>query len=406
MKNSTQKLIVRIIAVILAILLAGSVFVTVLSATAGATSAMEGELGELKDDLVALQQQIKDITAQINSLEFDRASALAQKKVLDDRINLNLLMIDNLNTQIEEYGRLIVEKEDEVQECTAREEEQWEKYKVRVRAMEINGSISYYAILFGARDFSDLLSRIDIVSSIVDYDEALYDKLVQAREETQEAKAELEDTKTQAEASRQELEATQVELEELQAQAEEFIKQVQADIDAAKGLYSQMEGREDSIRSEIARLEEEIRRANATEVGTGTFRWPVASNYITSGFGYRNTGIPGASTYHPGFDIAANYGTPIYAADSGTVLISAYDEYGYGNYVTISHGNGYTTTYGHMSQRAVSSGTVVAKGQLIGYVGSTGISSGPHLHFEIRENGVAVTPLKFFDASNFQGDYK
>lgn len=404
MKSKQQKLIIRIIAVVLAVLLAGSVLVTVLSATAGASS-LQGELDGLKDDLTGIQQQIRDITAQINSLEFDRASALAQKKVLDDRISLNLLMIDNLNMQIEEYGRLILEKEDEVQECTLRENEQWEKYKVRVRAMEINGSISYYAILFGARDFSDLLSRFDIVSSIVDYDEALYDKLVRARQETEQAKVELEDTKAEAEASRQDLQEAQVELEQLQAEAEEFVRQIQTDLDAARDLYAQMEGREDNIRSEIARVEEEIRRANATVVGTGTFQWPVASNYITSGFGYRNTGIPGASTYHPGFDIAANYGTPIYAADSGTVLFSAYEQYGYGNYVTISHGNGYTTIYGHMSQRAVNAGQQVTKGQLIGYVGSTGISSGPHLHFEIRENGVAVTPLKFFSASNFQGDF-
>lgn len=402
MNSKHQKIFIRIIAVLLAVLLVGSVLITAISVTAGASA--EDELDGLKDELSGLQQQIKDITSQINSLEFDRATALAQKKVLDDRIALNMKMIDNLNLQIEEYGRLIVEKEAEVQECIRREDEQWDKYKVRVRSMEVNGSISYYAILFGARDFSDLLSRIDIVSSIVDYDEALYDTLVRVRHETEDAKAELEVTKAEAEISRQELEEAQVELDELRAEAEEFIRQIQADINAAQELYSQMEGREDNIRSEIARLEEEIRRAHATVVGTGTFQWPVASNYITSGFGSRNTGIPGASTYHPGFDIAANYGTPIYAADSGTVLVSAYEEWGYGNYVTISHGNGYTTTYGHMSQRAVSAGQQVSKGQLIGYVGSTGISSGPHLHFEIRENGVAVNPIKFFSSANLQGD--
>lgn len=403
MNNKHQKLIIRIIAVLLAILLAASVFVTVLASTAGASS-LEDELDGLKDDLTGLQQQIQDITSQINSLEFDRASALAQKKVLDDRINLNIQMIDNLNLQIEEYGKLIVEKEAEVQECTRRENEQWDKYKVRVRAMEENGSISYYAIIFGARNFADMLSRIDVIASIVDYDEKLYDRLVESRRNTEQAKANLEETKAEAEASREELKVAQDELEELRAQAEAFIAQIQSDINAAQTLYAQMEGREDKIRSEIARLEEEIRRQNIQTMGTGTFRWPVGSTYITSGFGNRNTGIPGASTYHPGFDIAANYGTPIYAADSGTVLVSYYDEWGYGNYVTISHGNGYTTTYAHMSQRAVSAGAQVQKGQLIGYVGSTGISSGPHLHFEIRENGVAVSPLNFFNKSSFSGD--
>lgn len=404
MNSKQQKLFIRIVAVVLAVLLAGSVFVTVLSATAGAT--LEDELDGLEDDLVGLQQQIRDITSQINSLEFDRASALAQKKVLDDRINLNLLMIDNLNQQIEEYGRLIVEKEEEVQQCTLRENEQWDKYKIRVRSMEINGSISYYAILFGARDFSDLLSRIDIVSSIVDYDEALYDRLVQARKETEQAKEELENTKADAELRRQDLEEAQVELERLRVEAEDFVKQIQENLDAARDLYAQMEGREDQIRSEIARVEEEIRRQNLQTMGTGTFRWPCDATYITSGFGGRNTGIPGASTNHMGVDIGTGYGAPVYAADTGTVLVSAYDQWGYGNYVTISHGNGYTTIYAHMSQRVVSAGTQVQKGQLIGYTGSTGIANGPHLHFEIRENGSAVNPLNFFNKSYFSGDVK
>ncbi len=404
MKSKHQKLFIRIIAILLALLMAGSVLLSVLSSTAGATSAEE-ELDGLKGELGSIQQQIKDITSQINSLEYQQATTLAKKKVLDDRINLNLKLIDNLNLQIEEYGRLIDEKELEVQACVEREDEQWERYKVRVRAMELNGSVSYYAILFGARDFADLLSRIEIISSIVEFDEKVYDDLVSARRDTEDAKADLEASKADAEQSREELEATKAELETLRAEAEEFIRQIQADINEAQTLYAQMEGREEETRAEIERLEEEIRRANAVVVGTGVFRWPLDSgyNYITSGYGYRNTGIPGASTNHPGYDIAADYGTPIYAADSGTVLVSYYDEWGYGNYVTISHGNGYTTTYGHMSSRAVSVGDKIQKGQVIGYVGSTGISSGPHLHFEIRENGTPLNPGRFFTGS-LQGD--
>lgn len=399
MSNKTQKLVIRIICIVLAVLMAGSVLLSVLPITAGAVT--KEQIKKLEGELDTIQQQLKEITSQINSLEYSQAEALAKKTVLDNRMELTQALIDNLTDQIAEYGVLIEEKEQEVVERQAEEDEQWDKYKVRIRAMEENGTISYYAILFGARDFADMLSRMDMISSIMDYDEHLYDELVTAREATEEAKAVLEQTRQDAEGKKVELQDAQKELETQIEEAGALIESIENDINEAQKFYDQVSEEEDALKDKISELQKEYERQNSKVVGTGRFIWPTTSNVVTSGFGGRNTGISGASTNHKGIDIRAGYGAPIYAADSGTVLISQKVS-SYGNYITIGHGNGYTTLYGHMSRRLVSAGDTVSQGQLIGYAGATGVANAPHLHFEIWKNGTRVNPLDYFNSSTYR----
>ncbi len=399
MSNKTQKLVIRVICVILAVLMAGSVLLSILPLTAGAVT--KEQIDKLEGELDTIQQQLKEITSQINSLEYSQAEALAKKTVLDNRMELTQALIDNLTDQIAEYGVLIEEKEQEVADRQVEENEQWDKYKVRIRAMEENGTISYYAILFGARDFADMLSRMDMISSIMDYDEHLYDELVTARKATEDAKAALEQTKQDAEGKKVELQDAQKELETQIEEAGALIESIENDINAAQKFYDQVSEEEDALKDKISELQKEYERQNSKVVGTGRFIWPTTSNVVTSGFGGRNTGISGASTNHKGIDIRAGYGAPIYAADSGTVLISQKVS-SYGNYITIGHGNGYTTLYGHMSRRLVSAGDTVTQGQLIGYAGATGVANAPHLHFEIWKNGTRVNPLDYFDSSTYR----
>ncbi len=397
MSNKAQKIVIRVICVILALLMAGSVLLYVLPSAGAVTKA---EIEKKEEELKAIRQQLKETQSQINSLEYDQAQALAKKTVLDNQMELTQKIIDNLNEQILEYGNLIEEKEAEVGERQAEENEQWERYKVRIRAMEENGTISYYAIIFGARDFADMLSRIDMIGSIMDYDENLYEKLVAAREATEAAKADLEQTKVELEDKRVEQKDAQQDLERQIEEAGQLIQQIESDIDQAQEFYDQVSEDEDRVKDEVEELQKEYDRQHTKVVGTGRFIWPVDSNVVTSGFGSRNTGIAGASTNHKGVDLKAGYGANIYAADSGTVLVSALSS-SYGNYITISHGNGYTTLYGHMSKRLVKAGDTVKQGQVIGYAGATGIANGPHLHFEIWENGNRVNPLKYFSAGSY-----
>lgn len=397
MSNKTQKLFIRIICVVLAVLMAASVLVSILASTAGAVT--KEDIEGLQEELAGLRQQEKEIRSQINSLEYEQAQIMAKKQVLDQRIEVTISIIDNYSAQIEQYGVYIQEKQEEVEQRQAEEEEQWELYKTRIRAMEENGTVSYYAIIFGARNFSDLLSRIDMISSIMDYDESLYERLVEARKATEDAKATLESVKADMETKRTEQQEAQAELEIEQQEAIDLIDQLQGNIEEYQSVLDQKSEEEDRLKDKITQMQKEY-EASQRAKGTGNFIWPVDSNVVTSGFGGRNTGIAGASTNHKGVDLKALTGANIYAADTGTVITSEYSS-SYGNYIVIDHGNGYCTLYGHMSKRVAKAGDVVTRGQVIGYSGATGIANGPHLHFEVWLNGNRINPLQFFDSSTY-----
>lgn len=397
MSNKTQKLFIRIICIVLAVLMAASVLVSILASTAGAVT--KEDIEGLQEELAGLRQQEKEIRSQINSLEYEQAQIMAKKQVLDQRIEVTISIIDNYSAQIEQYGVYIQEKQEEVEQRQAEEEEQWELYKTRIRAMEENGTVSYYAIIFGARNFSDLLSRIDMISSIMDYDESLYERLVEARKATEDAKATLESVKADMETKRTEQQEAQAELEIEQQEAIDLIDQLQGNIEEYQSVLDQKSEEEDRLKDKITQMQKEY-EASQRAKGTGNFIWPVDSNVVTSGFGGRNTGIAGASTNHKGVDLKALTGANIYAADTGTVITSEYSS-SYGNYIVIDHGNGYCTLYGHMSKRVAKAGDVVTRGQVIGYSGATGIANGPHLHFEVWLNGNRINPLQFFDSSTY-----
>ena len=222
MNNKAQKIFIRVMCVVLAVLMAASVLISILASTAGAVT--QDEIDKLQKDLDGLRQQQKDLKSEINSAKYEKSQLTEKKKLLDQRIEVTMDVIANYDAQIEQYGILITEKEEEVAQRKADEEAQWEQYKVRIRAMEENGTVSYYAIIFGANDFADMLSRIDMISSIMDYDNALYDKLVASRKATEDAKIELEDTKAEAEGKKVELQDTQQELELQRNEAKALIE--------------------------------------------------------------------------------------------------------------------------------------------------------------------------------------
>jgi murein DD-endopeptidase MepM/ murein hydrolase activator NlpD len=243
-------------------------------------------------------------------------------------------------------------------------------------------------------------------------DEAVYNNLIFARNETEAAKESLEHTRMETDEEKARLEIIEAELLEQLQEAQEIILRLEATLETNRQLHNQFRDDEREVQAEInrqvaalarqqelerqRRLREQQQRqqsSGGSVVGTGQFVWPV-SGTITSPFGTRRHPVFGDMRFHGGIDIGAAHGTTVVAADSGSVIISSYNS-SYGNYVVISHGNGITTLYAHLSTRSVSVGDSVSRGQQIGRVGSTGVSTGPHLHFEVSVNGTRVNPRSY-----------
>ena len=396
----TKKWFIRVVAIVMAFLMVASVlYVVIDSLTASAVT--QSEIDKLKKAQKEIEKQKQEIQAKINSLEYEQSAALAKKQVLDNQIQLTQEDISNISLQIDTYEALIEGKRLEVIEAQKTEDEQWALYKQRMRKMEEYGSISYISVIFEADSFSDLLARINDVRELMKYDQKLYEQLKTFKQVTIEAKASLEQSLAEQEIEKDNLEIKKAELDTQLAKAESLLSEVKNNIEEAKELYQQELEAGKSIQNDINKKVEQLKKQQQVK-GTGTFIWPVpSSNKVTSRYGNRWHPISKAYRMHSGIDIGgAKHGASIMAADGGVVILSKYSS-SYGNYIVISHGNGYTTLYAHLSQRLVKEGDKVSQGQVIGKNGSTGNSTGPHLHFEISKNGATTNPLTYYDASTY-----
>jgi murein DD-endopeptidase MepM/ murein hydrolase activator NlpD len=399
-----RKRMVALLAALLALLLIVPILITIISSVT-AKAVTQSDLDNLKQQQADLQEKQADISNQLEAIENEQNAVLARKQLIDEQINTTREEINLVSQQIAYTEAQISEKQEEYRQAQQDEAEQYEKFKNRIRAMEENGSITYASILFEANDFMDLLSRIDFISEITRYDECVVDQLEEAQEVTRQSQQALEASKLEYE----DYKASQLRLAaELDAQiikADEIMLELEANYNAYELAYARNEELEAELSTKIDETIAELERIAAEQaqssagsvVSTGTYVWPSAdSRYVTSKFGMRVHPILGYYKSHNGIDIGASYGTDILAADSGVVVTSEYSS-SYGNYVMIAHGYGRYTLYAHMSQRLVSVGDEVSQGETIGYIGSTGWSTGPDLHFEIYENGKRVDPLNYYD---------
>ena len=278
----------------------------------------------------------------------------------------------------------------------AQEEEakQYELFSQRVRSMEKQGKVDYWSVLFRATSFSDLLTRLDIINEIMRYDQRVINDYKTIQAEVKAKMEELEGQRAEAEEIKATLQTQKTELDKQRDAANALMQELRADSAEAKAEMDALAKEEEAILAEAVRLSKIYAQQNQDPATQGGYIWPVSSRYITSTMGGRTSPGGIGSTNHKGTDIGrVGYTSEIYAAKAGTVIISTYSK-SYGNYVVISHGSGNTTLYGHMSSRKVNVGQRVKQGDVIGITGSTGNSTGPHLHFEITENGVRVNPLK------------
>lgn len=377
-----------------AFVLALAVVTADLSPAAAVTWA---DVNDLKDEAGDLADQRKELESQLDALADDKSEALKRKDLLDQQITNLSSQIRNVEAQISTYETLITQTEAELAEAQEKEEAQYELFCSRVRDMEKRGTVSYWSVLFRATSFTDLLGRLDIINEIMDADQAVIDELKALQEEIETKKTELETSKKESEAAKADLVTKKNDLDVQRTKANQLVQEIESNESEYQSTLDAIEAEEESIQKKIVQLSQQLAAQNgsSSSAALGGYIWPVSSRRITSPFGPRNTGISGASTNHKGVDIGGVYYTSqVHAAKAGTVIISTYSS-SYGNYVVVSHGSGNTTLYAHMSSRSVSVGDYVNQGDVLGITGSTGISSGPHLHFEITENGSRVNPLNY-----------
>jgi murein DD-endopeptidase MepM/ murein hydrolase activator NlpD len=409
---------------VLSIILAIAVFFgcTTLYPMQGAQAVTQSDIDALKEQSSALDDQISGIQSEIDELNFQETKTLAQKALYDEQCALISQQIENSEAQIADYEQLIVEAQEDLEEAVAAEDAQHELMCERIRAMEERGTISYFEILFDAKDFGDLLSRLDFIFEIMNYDESVIEDYQALQQETVERQNALNDLLDETQEAKTALEAQKATLDQQLAEAEALVKEIQSNQEEYAALMEQLADEEAELNDQIAKAEaeyaEQIRQQqeaaqaaqnSGSSGGSGSvsgggnsaagisFAWPCASQSITSYFGYRSSSATNGvgSTNHMGIDIGGvGYSTPIVAAAAGVVTISMYSSSA-GNYVAVSHGNGVVTQYMHMSSRSVSVGDSVSQGQQLGISGSTGNSTGPHLHFGVMINGSYVDPLDY-----------
>ena len=401
-----RKVVRSVICVLLALIFVISLMTALIPTNASAAS--QSEINRLTQQRKELQAKQKEQQKTINSLRSKKASVVDQKAALDKENDLAQQEIELVKEQITAYDQQIEDKGVELESAKQEEEAQTVRFRSCVRHLEEYGQMSYIAILLEATSLSDLLARMDMVGEVIAYNKQVQADMTAAREKVETVKAELEDARTELQDKQSELETKQVALQQKVSEANALLASLESDINAYKSVHDQYEQQQKNVQSQIDKQVEELRRqAEANKNNnpgydpgkangsTGTMMWPCPScHYITSQFGWRYHPIYQTQKYHSGVDIGASYGATIVAADGGTI-ITAGSVSGYGNCVVINHGNGITTLYGHMSSIAVSVGQKVSKGQTIGYVGSTGNSTGPHLHWEVTVNGVRQNPLNY-----------
>ena len=342
------------------------------------------------------QQQVLD------ELSATRDSVVDEKLALEEHISLTREQIALNNQEIDLYNGMIEDKAKEVEAAKALEEQQLERYRTRVRVMEENGTLNFLVLLTESHTLADLLTALDDVGDIMKSDRALEDQYIAARKAHEAKKAEYEEYKAGLVAIREVLEDERDQLEIEISAAEGKIAALQDEISENEALSAEIEARWFALGEQLDELQAQYdyEHTPGSLSGADGFIWPCGTYYITSRAGTRVHPVTKQTRNHSGIDIAAPAGDPIWAAAAGTVTVAGWYQ-SYGNCVMISHPNGYTTVYGHLSSVAVLEGEYVNAGQTIGYCGSSGLTTGVHLHFEIRSGAEILNPLNFFSSGSF-----
>ena len=376
-------------------------------ARAATSAEIQKEIDALEEKNAEIQAQIDAIQSQYDANYSDMEAIVAQKNAIDQEMTLLNTKIETTNEQISAYSQLIADTQDELDDAKEELRTLSEQHRERIRAMEEQGNITYWQVVFEANSFMDLLDRINMVEDINASDRRRIEQMRIASDIVNATQQSLEKEKTALEQTRVQLAEDEAALEEKRSESDGILHELEKKAEEYKLLLEQSEILQDDLMQEIAAKEKELKEAKYDEYlaklalqgqnppSDASWISPVSGYTVTSPFGMRVHPVLGVSRMHNGIDMACAQGTPIYATRAGKVTVASYQAGGAGNYVSINHLDGFSSIYMHMTHYVVSAGQNVSQGQLIGYVGSTGLSTGPHLHFGISYAGTYVNPLAY-----------
>lgn len=364
----------------------------------------DSEIRQAKEEEKEFAEKSEELQKEIEEIEKNKQDTLTYIEKLDKKVLKLEEELDQLAVDIKETEAQLETANAELKEAQATEEKQYATMKTRIKYMYENGNQDYLDILFSSKDIGDLLNRTEYIEKISAYDKGIFEEYRKAKETVGQKKQEIEDQLAELEWMKDEQTAEKNALSDLKKKKKSEIKNYNKKLENSQEKANEYARQAAKAEAEVEKLleakQDEIDRQNAAGSGNsgggdGTLRWPLTvSGRISSGFGHRSSPTAGASTYHKGIDIAAPAGTKIVAAESGEVVTATYSASA-GNYIMISHGDRLYTVYMHCSRLAVKVGDTVNRGQTIGYVGSTGISTGAHLHFGVSKEGSYVNPLLY-----------
>jgi len=352
----------------------------------GTGTAMAETIEEQRDSYDA---QVEDLGRQSDALAGKLDSLSEQKRLIDEAADEAIAEHKARRAELNETLARLEENEEKLAAAEIEYDRKSTALGKRVRDIYINGQISYVDVLFGAKDFADLLTRMDLLKRVIKQDYDLVHEVLEQRNAMLALKEALERDKAAQEPLEKKAREARLAMEDKVAAQQALIDQMKYDKET-------IDRKQDEARAASERITRMLQRSglrNLPVQGSGAMIWPLTGP-ITSPFGWRTHPITGAQRFHSGIDIGGDYGDPIYAAQAGTVEYAGWIS-GYGNAVIINHGGGISTLYGHCQSLDVSTGQSVAQGELIAECGSTGNSTGPHCHFEVRVSGEPVNPLEY-----------
>ncbi|MDY3618569.1 murein hydrolase activator EnvC family protein [Agathobaculum sp.] len=389
-----SKKTVRVISAVIAAILVGAMVFGMLAS--GLSFAGAADADELKDKLSSLEDQKASVKAQIAELTEQAKDVEATRQALQSEIDLTKEEISTVEAYIERLQQQIDVKTAELEVAEQQLTEKEDEFALAVRTTYEQGDSTYLQILLNSSSFSNMLKRIEIVSQLLEHNKQVVAEFQAAKEDIEQKRNDLQDTQDEQVQYQENLGYKVDELAANEAQQAALQESLEAYKAESEAEYDRINSEMNSVSNEIAALSRQSAAAGGATLYSGTFTWPLpgyTSN--SSAYGWRIHPIFGTRKFHSGEDIPAPTGASILAAASGTVVTAGWVS-GYGNYTVIDHGGGYMTAYGHQSAIYVSVGQSVSAGETIGAVGSTGNSTGPHLHFEVYVNGATQNPMDYF----------
>ncbi len=394
MKQKHIRIVASVIAIVLALLMILPFVLDVfLASRASAANTVSG----LNQKLDSLEKKQADLQKKIANIDKQQKTVQEKKAALDEKIKLTNEEISAISQLISALDGEIAQKQAEIDALQADMNQKYDLFKERVRVMEEEGSVSYLSVVLSADSFASMLSRAEIINNIIDHDKKLIDGVKAAKAKIEEQQAKIEaDKKVQTDAKAK-LDSKKKSLQGQKSEANQLLTTLNTQEEKYKREYNEAEKAMNSAKSELKKLLGTSSSSSKSTYTSIKFTWPTPGySKITSPYGTRMDPIFKTKKMHTGVDIGAPMGASIVAAAAGKVIVAGWSSKGYGNYVVIQHEGSFSTLYAHMSKILVKKGQTVSKGTAIGKVGSTGYSTGPHLHYEVLVNGDDVNPMKYY----------